>query len=305
MRWEKKGLVYCPDGSLWWARSHAAIPTPLLLDEDRMRIYIACRDGDNVSRIGYVDVNAEDPGEVLEVAREPVLDVGEPGTFDDNGVLPSCIISVGKKLFLFYIGFQLGVKRRYYIFSGLAESVDGGESFKRVYQVPVLDRVDGELFFRTAPHVMEEHGLYRMWYIGGSGWTEVGDKMVPIYHVRYLESTDHERWAGTGKRLWDFKDEDEHGFGRPFVYKIGDLYHMIYSRRLRSKGYRLGYAESTDGISWVRKDESLGMEVSAEGWDSSDLCFASLVETEDKIILLYNGNNFGETGFGYAVLADS
>ena len=41
--WDKLGKIYCPDGSMWWAKTHAYQPTPILL-EDRIRLYIACYD---------------------------------------------------------------------------------------------------------------------------------------------------------------------------------------------------------------------------------------------------------------------
>ena len=33
MKWQKYGVVWRPDGSLPWARTHATCPTPLALDD--------------------------------------------------------------------------------------------------------------------------------------------------------------------------------------------------------------------------------------------------------------------------------
>ena len=77
---------------------------------------------------------------------------------------------------------------------------------------------------------------------------------------------------------------------------------MWYSIRSLSKGYRLGYAESEDGVNWRRKDNEIGIDVSDNGWDSEMICFPAIIDVNSERYLFYNGNNYGETGFGYAVL---
>lgn len=305
MIWNKKGLIYKPEGDSQWAKSGAMLPTPLIIDRNTIRVYLGFRDSEGIGRIGYVDVEADNPGKVLSVSKNPVLDIGVPGTFDDNGVLPSCLIEHDNRLYLYYIGFQLGTRVRYFIFSGLAESRDGGDSFQRICQVPILDRIEADLFFRTAPFVSFEKELYRMWYIGGSEWTLDEGKMVPVYKVRYTESAKYDSWRGPVATCWDFDSEEEHGFGRPFIDRYEGGYRMFYSIRLRSTGYRLGYAESDDGVAWVRKDSQVGIDVSRSGWDSEMICFSSIIKASEKTYMFYNGNNFGESGFGYAVLEDT
>jgi hypothetical protein len=270
-------------------------------DERRVRDYAAFLDRERVGRVGYVDVDARDPRRVLAVSPAPVLDVGEPGTFDDSGVTPICLVGHGGRQLLYYVGWQRGVRVRYYLFAGLAVSDDGGETFRRHARVPILDRSDGELYVRTAPHVLVEGGRWRMWYVGGDRWIDVGGKQVPSYTLRYLESADGVRWGASGTTCLDFAPPDEYGFGRPFVRRDHDRYRMWYSVRTRSRGYRLGYAESDDGLAWCRKDGEVGLDVSPGGWDSEMVCFASLVDVGPTTYLFYNGNNYGETGFGVAV----
>ncbi|HET9768119.1 MAG TPA: glucosyl hydrolase [Thermoanaerobaculia bacterium] len=304
-RWEKLGRVWVPNqvaaGERAWARTHAALPTTTMLDEERIRVYVACLDEAKVGRIGYVDVAARDPREVLAVSERPVLDVGAPGTFDDNGVNPLWLLSHEGRLYLYYVGWQLGTRVRYYLFAGLASSDDGGASFQRVSQAPLLDRGDGELFVRTAPCVRREGDLWKMWYIGGDSWVEGRGKRLPRYGLRYLESDDPCRWGRPGKLVMDVRGGDEHGFGRPFVVKEGDRYRMWYSVRTISAGYRLGYAESPDGLAWERMDDAVGIAPSPAGWDSEMVCYSFLQSTRYGTYLFYNGNDYGATGFGVAV----
>ena len=65
--------------------------------------------------------------------------------------------------------------------------------------------------------------------------------------------------------------------------------------------YRIGYAESTDGLDWTRKDEATGIDRSPAGWDSEMMAYPYVVIHQNKRYLFYNGNGFGKSGFGYAV----
>ena len=304
MIWRKLGVVYKPDGAPDWAVSHAMLPTPMELNKDALRLYLSFRDNQNVGRIGYVDVSAYDPKQILGVSKHPVLDVGLPGTFDENGVVPTCVVHVtASTKYLYYVGFELGMKIRYRLLTGLAVSQDGGKTFRRFRQTPILERSENELYFRCGPFVQKEGNLFKMWYVGGSSWTLVAGKEMPVYELKYLESADGINWPPVGTPCLNLSQPDEHGFGRPFVVKENGLYRLFYSIRRRSLGaYRLGYAESTDGISWWRRDHELGLDVSKEGWDSEAVMYSAIVSLQEKLYMFYNGNNFGETGFGVAVL---
>ena len=280
MIWKKLGLVYVANGEYPWAKSHAYIPTSIMLDELKIRVYVAFLDKDKVGRIGFVDIDASNPLRILKVSEKPVLDIGLPGTFDDNGVTPICIVKSGKKLYLYYVGWQLGLKVRYFLFAGLAISNDYGESFQRYSQVPILDRSDRELFTRSAAWVRQEDNGWKMWYVVGQKWISVNNKQVPTYNVRYLESADGLSWGKQGTVCLELANENEYGFGRPFVIQENGIYKIWYSIRTISKGYRLGYGESSDGLIWTRKDDQVGIDVSASGWDSEMICFACIQQTK-------------------------
>jgi hypothetical protein len=302
MKWQKMGRVFVPDGKQAWATKHAFPPTPYFLKNGTLRLYVAFCDDNTVGRLGYVDVDPANPSRVLAVADRPLLDVGAPGTFDENGVVPTSIVAVGDALYLYYVGFQLGQKVRYYQFQGLAISRDGGQTFTRHSCVPILDRSDKETLNRTSGFVLKEDGVFKLWYVGGSEWTVVNGKPLPVYSIKYLESPDGINWPREGQPAINFKDEDEHALGRPYVLRDGSLHRMWYSIRSRSLGYRLGYAETLDGKSWIRKDDQVGIDVAQEGWDSQMVGYPAVVQHQGKTYLFYNGNSCGQTGFGYAVL---
>ncbi len=80
-------------------------------------------------------------------------------------------------------------------------------------------------------------------------------------------------------------------------------YKMFYSIRTISKGYQLAYAESKDGLTWVRQ-EGVGLELSPNGWDSKNMSYPNVIRHKNRVYMFYCGNNCGETGFGYAVLRE-
>ena len=305
MRWEKLGIVWRPNGERPWARTHASIPTPVRLRDGVMRIYVTCLDALGRGHPTYVDLSTEDPTRVLAVGPAALLQPGEPGAFDDNGLMVTSVLRLADgRIFMYYAGFELCTHIRYRIFTGLAISEDDGESFVRAARTPVLDRTDDELFFRCGSFVMLDEGVFRLWYVAGSAWTEVAGKAVPVYELRYQESFDGIRWAQQGTVSMSITDSDEHGFGRPWIVKRGPRdYQMFYSIRRRSvAAYRLGYAESTDGVSWTRRDKELGLDVSPGSFDSDAIMYSAVFSVQDQTYCLYNGNNFGEHGFAAARL---
>lgn len=305
MKWHKLGVVWKPDGSLDWARTHAMGPTPYRLNDDVIRVYLTCLDDKGRGRPGYVDVSSADPTKVLNVSTQPLLDIGEPGTFDDNGMVLLSIVPVDEQtVYMYYAGFELGVNVRYRIFTGLAISNDGGETFARHSRAPILDRSDSERMFRCGCFVIKDGDVYKLWYVAGNDWTELRGKMMPVYDLRYQESADGLKWSDSGTLSMALTGDDEHGFGRPWIVKRDDgTYQMFYSiRRVSFAAYRLGYAESRDGIEWVRRDDDMGLDVSPDGVDSEAIMYSAPIRVGAKTYCFYNGNNFGEQGFCVAEL---
>jgi len=146
--------------------------------------------------------------------------------------------------------------------------------------------------------------VFKLWYIAGSDWVTIGGKAMPKYELRYQESVDGIHWLPNGVVSMAITGEDEHGFGRPWVIKRGpEDYQLFYSIRRRScAAYRLGYAESTDGVHWIRKDEEMGLDVEPGRFDSAAMMYSSVISVKGRTYCFYNGNNFGQDGFGVAEL---
>jgi hypothetical protein len=193
--WIKKGILSIPSEGRSWMHSHAYVPTPIVLDSETIRIFASFRDREGIGRVGFVDVSSDDPFKIIRTSETPCLDIGKPGTFDDNGVTPISVVSDNGKLYLYYAGWQLSDKVRYFLFSGLAVSDDYGLSFKRVSEAPILDRIDGELMLRSAPMVIKNQKGWHMIYASGSDYINVKGKLVPTYSLRYIKSADGIKWC--------------------------------------------------------------------------------------------------------------
>lgn len=301
MAWKKLGFVYGPDGSSGWAQHSALTPTPLLIDSERIRVFTGFRDGEGVSRIGFVDVEAGDPRRVISVSKEPVLDIGRPGAFDDNGVILGDVVRTEAGIRMYYVGFQKVQKAKFLAFTGAAISRDGGSSFVRESEAPVLDRSDEGLYFRAIHSAAFEDGRWRIWYAAGSLWSIINGVPYPNYHVRYIESDDGLRFGPEGVACITHVG-DEYRIGRPRVIATRRGYEMYYTKGTLAGEYLPGYAVSGDGVNWKRFDDQVGIGVSAEGWDSRTLCYMSPIACGDRVYVFYNGNDMGRAGFGCARL---
>ncbi len=298
--WTKRGAIYCPSGASTLEATHAMVPTPLLLQGGTViRVFYTALDADGVGRPFYVDVDASDPTRVIGRSTAPLMDIGRPGTFDDNGALITSVVHAADGvLYAYYVGFELGRRIRYRLLTGLARSVDGGATFERLRETPILERSDAELYFRGGPFVLNENGRFRMWYVAGSRWTELQGKSMPEYRVMYLESGNGLDWADRGRLVLDITDADEHGFGRPYTLRKPDGgYAHFYSIRRRSlMAYRMGYAESGDGVTWVRDDARINLEPGPGSEDDTAIMYAAPIVVGSKLLCFYNGNDFGKTG---------
>lgn len=302
MKWRKLGRIIVPNTALFWNRTHVMLPTPDNIDGDIFRIYYSGRDDSNKSHIGAVTINLMQPQEVLDISEYPVLSPGQLGCFDDNGVTPSCIVNLSDRKFLYYIGWKPRCTTRMGVVAGLAQSIDGGKTFSRVSRAPILRRTDSEPYsIMTAPWVIKDGNIFRMWYVSGLEWIHAD---LPRYNIKYAESNDGINWNQGAKIAIELRGEQETSLARPCVFKDGDKYRMWYSFKNGGANYVVGYAESTDGIAWIRMDEQAGISKSIDGWDSEMIEYGSVFAHGGNKYMLFNGNGYGSSGAGLAVLSE-
>lgn len=302
MNWKKCGQIYCPSGEHDWEQDTFMTPHGMRIAPGVIRIWGGVRDKAGISRIKYIDVDENNPSNVLYVSQKPALDIGKPGCFDDNGVILGDILPVGDKFYLYYVGFQHVEKVKFYAFSGLAISTNQGETFERYSEVPLMDRTDEGRFGRCIHTMLYEDGIFKCYYAVINDWKIINRTPYPVYNIWYTTSEDGITFKRKDDCLCVDVMGDEYRIGRPKVYRLSDGYEMYYTRDLVSKDYLVGYAVSKDGIHWQRKDSLIGLSKSDIGWDSEMACYPVKLIANNDVFLFYNGNGMGKTGVGYASL---
>jgi predicted GH43/DUF377 family glycosyl hydrolase len=305
--WTQLGVVFTPDGTRDWSRSHAQAPTALLL-EDRIRVYYGTRNAENRSRTSFFEVDRADPTRLVYVHDQPVLGLGKPGTHDEDGAIASHAMIVGDEMRLYYGGVSRGGHVSYQMSVGLARSLDGGLTFERVFEGPVVDRTRFEPYMTMAPNIIVEDGRWTMWYGSGTGWVEIDGKFEPTYQIKLAYSDDGLAWRQTNHACIPTLDPLEANT-RPAVRRTADGYEMWFSYRNSrdyrdgAGSYRIGYAISKDGVDWTRQPDPPGLQPTGSGWNSQTMSYPSVVEADGRKIMFHNGDGFGKSGVGCAVLA--
>lgn len=284
--------------------SHASVPFVVEVDGDLVTVFFSSRDHDNVSAICSLKFDITSL-KVVELGREPVLSKGKLGTFDDSGVMGMCVLRDGDATRLYYVGWNLGVTVPFRNAIGVAKKEKNDSLFKREFDGPIIDRTRDEPHFTASNCVLLDEDVYKIWYLSCTGWSKDGEgKPVHNYHIKYAESVDGINWKREGKVAIDYKDDFEYAISVPRVMKDKDCYRMWFSSRATKKEptYRIRYAESLDGIHWNRLADPAGLSPSANGWDSEMVCYPFVFDHGVDRYMLYNGNGYGKTGFGLAVL---
>lgn len=296
--WRRLGRLPLDTSRAPWASTHAALAALESVEDDGFAVYLSVRDDAGRSRIGRTTL-AMSPGPSLApLEPEPVLDLGALGAFDDSGVTSSCLVAAGDQRLLYYTGWSLGVTVPFYLAAGLAVSERGGP-FRRISAAPLLERSPVDPFLTASPYVLADRDGWRMWYVSATEWRPTADGARHSYHIRYAESADGVHWRRDGRVSIDYETPDEHAFSRPCVVRDTDLYRMWYA--VRGARYRIGYAESPDGLIWRRRDE-LGFGAGTAAWESSMVEYPFVFDWQGRRYMLYNGDDYGRTGLGLAVI---
>jgi hypothetical protein len=298
MSWKRLGVVFVPDGTQPWARSHAALPAPGHLGGDTFRFFYSSRDAGKRSHVGWVDVEVSEAPRIVEMARQPVLSPGTDGTFDDSGVGVGCITGADGGFALYYMGWNLGVRSPWRNAIGLARAQSLQGAFERLSPGPILDRSPEDPYTLSYPCVLRfGPDDWRMWY--GSNLAPAVGNADMRHAIKFARSRDGMHWTRDGATVLGFAGKSEYALARPSVVRVGDRLLMCFA--CRGEHYRIGAASSGDGINWTRLDAAMGFGPSDDGWDSEMTCYPALFWHREQLWVAYNGNGYGATGFGLAV----
>lgn len=316
MKWIKLGKIFDPTNhSLdFECRDYAQSPQALVLN-DRVRIYFSTRikdaAGKFLSTVHFIDFSL-DFQKIIGNSEEPVIGLGELGAFDEHGIFPFSPIKVRDEVWAYTCGWSRRVSVAVETSTGLAISKDGGVRFERYGNGPILSNSLFEPMLVGDSFVRQYENQFHMWYIFGKYWLPAQDREPParVYKIAYANSDDGINWVNMSGRqiIADYLNVYECQ-ALPTVIDIDGTYHMYFCYRYAtdfrinsSRAYRLGYAYSFDLKNWIRSEEERGIDITENSWDSEMICYPNLFSVNNKVYMLYNGNQFGKFGFGLAQL---
>jgi hypothetical protein len=316
-KWARLGFIFdlSKHSAAGRALDFAQSPQALVFN-DFVRFYFSTRTREAHSRnylshVAYVDFS-KDFRTILAISEHEVLPLGGLGCFDEHGIFPFSTFREGSLIRAYTCGWSRRVSVAVETSIGLAVSADGGKTFERIGQGPVLGPSLNEPFLVGDGYVLKAGETYHMWYIYGTSWSVPKNGFVPerTYKIGHVTSPDGIAWegAGAGQILPDVLGPQE-SQALPTVIRLGSTYHMFFCfresvdfRNTPGRGYRLGHAFSQDLTTWTRDDNSAPTYGPQGEWDSEMQCYPNVFEMDGEVFIAYNGNQFGRRGFGLAKL---
>jgi hypothetical protein len=300
MRWRKLGQLYHPRPVHPKLATHAANPLAIALGDDRYRVFFSGRDEHNRSSVGFVDVDLARL-EVVAVNDSPVFEHGPEDSFYSHGVSIGNCYEAGASRYMLFMGWQCppgahwrGDIGRLVVGDDLSLTLDS--------PVPFMAADPQDPVSLSYPWVCREEKGFRMWYGSTHTWDAGNGEMLHV--INEATSHDGDHWLRNGLAI-PYLPGRAQAFSRPSVLPRPDGgYDMWFSYRGGAGStYRIGHAScARDGV-WVLRLEETGLDVSASGWDSEMIEYPFVFDHGGHRYMLYNGNGFGRSGFGLAVLA--
>ena len=313
-KWNKLGLVFNPQEieGVNWLKEFAQAPSVLIFD-DFVRVYFSCRPGPDlngqyVSYSAYVDLNRNNLFDIINLSKQPILELGKLGTFDEFGTYPTSVIRNGTDVVAYYGGWTRCESVPFNVAIGYAVSKNDGETFSKLADGPVLSYSIDEPFILSGPKIRRFNNTWYLYYIAGKKWILDSSKPEPVYQIRMATSQDGINWIKHGKDLIETRLEENECQASPDVFFYEEKYHMFFCYRFstqyrgKQNGYRIGYAVSDNLVDWQRNDSLAGIDISEKGWDSEMISYPHVFELDGKIYMFYLGNHVGKYGFGLAEL---
>lgn len=301
--WRKQGLLFEPEND---AFTHSSHPCAIHIEGDRYVVACTRRDSSQRSHIFLANARVSEGRVVLLGSPKLALWPGDPCHFDCDGVISVCFVKHGDAIYLYYVGWQNLPEGLWICDTGRATLDESELTLKREFHGPVLGRDKSNPLFAAATAFHVSGDLWQTWYNSGIRWEKTALGWKHYYGIHYAHSHNGVDWICHPGMCLPFADEYEYAFGRPSVIHREDTYFMWYAHRAtrNTDTYRIGFASSVDGRHWERHDALSGIDVSPTGWDSEMICYPCVFEHQGRMYMLYNGNGYGKTGFGLAVMEE-
>jgi hypothetical protein len=300
--WEKRGELYrpTPGGRHPKLLSHAANPLPVHIEGDVYRVFYSGRDVQNRSSVGAVDVDIVS-GKLIREHESPFFEHGPAGSFYADGVSIGNCYEAGGIRYMLFMGWQNPEGSHWRGDIGRLV-VKPDLSLELESEQPFMSSDGTDPISLSYPWVMARpSGGFDMWYGSTRSWDAGNGEMLHV--IQHAASADGHHWQRSGLSV-PFELGVAQAFSRPTVVRAADgSYQMWFSYRSGAgEQYRIGQARSSDGASWDLDLQHAGISVSPTGWDSEMIEYPFVFQHRGDQYMLYNGNGYGKTGFGLAIL---
>lgn len=314
-KWKKKGLIFNPSDLKdrpYWMNEFAQAPNTLVFD-NFVRVYFSSRpkrdkNGQFTTHSTFLDLDKNDLTKIIHVSNKPVLELGGRGCFDEFGTYPFSPIKTDDCILAFYAGWTRCVSVPFDISIGICKSTNGVE-YTKLGNGPILSSSLNEPFTISSPKIRKFNDMYYLFYVSGSKWNMINGNPEMALKIRMAKSKDGFNWERINKNIIEDNLCGNESQASPDVIFKNGTYHMFFdywsSEEFRKTKYRtIGYAYSKDLVTWVRDDSKVGISVSLEknSFDNEMIAYPHVFEVNDKIFMLYLGNEVGRYGFGLAEL---
>lgn len=298
MQWTKLGRIYEPRAISAELLTHAANPLPIRMHGSVFRIYFNGRDNENRSSVGFFDFDMR-TREVIQTCQQPAVVFGNPGSYYADGISIGGTYVRDGRLFVTFMGWQSPKDGHWRGDVGQYE-LNTDLTVREVAAEPILHSDESDPISLSYPWVLQRNRQFEMWYGSTLTWDAGNGEMIHI--IKKAISGDGLTWKKTNIQV-PHEVGVAQAFSRPTIMERSDGLHMWFSYRSGTgQPYRIGYAKSDDGESWSLRLSESGIDVSEEGWDSEMIEYPYVFGYGEKWYMLYNGNGYGKTGIGIAVL---
>jgi len=262
-----------------WRESQTANPD-LLLKDDVYYMYFRGQSKGH-DRIGVATIPRDRfDGVTWNIHTQPVVDVGGPGSWDENHALDPASILHGGRVFLYYTGSSPREDRTVC----LAVS-DDGIHFTKYERNPII--VGG------APEVAYRDSTFFLYF-----WRNVPGRKG--FEIHYATSRDGYHYAepenGIALPVGPEGSWDSFTVETPRIFQEGNICYMMYCGSAQNKDYpfNAGLATSGDLIHWTKYG---GNPIFGRGeeraWDEGAIWFTTVEKINGRYYMWYEGYGGG------------
>jgi hypothetical protein len=252
--------------------------------------------------VGAVDIDIVQR-KIVREHNHPFFEHGSANSFYADGVSIGNCYEVDGERYMLFMGWQTpqgghwrGDIGRLVVKPDLTLELDSDSPFMASDEIDPISL--------SYPWVLEnEVGGFCMWYGSTITWDAGNGEMLHI--INFASSADGHHWDREGLAV-PYEIGIAQAFSRPTVACDAQGGHGMWFSYRSGTGekYHIGYAVSKDCRTWKLELKAAGIDVSPNGWDSEMIEYPFVFDHKGQRYMLYNGNGYGKTGFGLAVLAN-